>query len=122
MGLKYGCDDKQQGFVFSPKLLFCEVFCLCQHLSSKPHSDGNEIGVAEALGVVEHGDDCRNDAEDSNILGCWHRHWQFGMLRILLREQSQDLFRFDVVVHSLRVCRHGQAGDRHQVRRVMIDS
>lgn len=68
MELKYGCDDKQQRFVFFPKPFILPRFCLYQHLSWKPHSDGNEIGVAETLGVVEHGDEYRGDVEDSNIL------------------------------------------------------
>lgn len=37
------------------------------------------------------------------------------------REHAQDLVRFARISHRLRVRGHRQAGDRHEIRRIMID-
>ena len=55
----------------------------CQLQTARAQSAGNEICVSEALGVVEHGDDCRRDAKYADILRGRHRHWQGALLRIL---------------------------------------
>lgn len=83
-------------------------------------SAGNEICVSETLGVVEYGDDSGRNAEYADFVRSWHRSWQ-GDLRILQWEHTQNLARLGSIDHRLRVRRHGQTGDRHQIRRVVIN-
>jgi hypothetical protein len=46
--------------------------------------------MSEALGVVEHRNDCRRHAEYADILRGWHRHRQGDLLRILQLSGVRD--------------------------------
>src|SRR5512144_1196742 len=53
---------------------------------------GDEIRVREALGVVEHGDDCRRHAEDADLRSLRHRQGRRRVLpRVLRHEHAQGL-------------------------------
>jgi len=77
--------------------------------------------MCEAHGVIEHGDDRRDNAEYADIRRGRHWQWYGGLLRILQHEQVQSRLRFARIDHSLRVRRHGQSVDLHHLRRVVID-
>jgi CheY-like chemotaxis protein len=77
--------------------------------------------VSETLGVVEQGDYYRCHAEYSYLVCSGHRPWQRNLLRILQRKHPKDLVRLERVDHRLRARRHGQSGDFHDLRRIVID-
>jgi hypothetical protein len=63
---------------------------------------GDEIGVCEALGVVEHGDHDRRYAEYADIRRGQHWQWQGVLLQILQHQHAQGEFVYFVKFLGIR--------------------
>src|SRR5262249_40442716 len=81
----------------------------------------DEIGVSKAFRVVEQRYDSWRHAEYLDLVSRGHWPWQGFLLRIFHDKHAQALARFRRVYPRFGVRRHGQAGNLHHLRSVMID-
>src|SRR5690348_1574136 len=74
----------------------------------------NEVGMAEALRIVENRDHLRLDSEKADFVR--FRHRKLCIFRVSLPKQVHGLPKFGRIDDRESLGRHGKAGDRHWVR------